>query len=51
MLVEFYESPGWEFIDLEDCLSDMIGVKVDLVTKTALKPGIGKHILKEVQYI
>jgi len=26
----------------------LIGVKVDLVEKSALKPKIGKHILKEV---
>ncbi|GAH11209.1 unnamed protein product, partial [marine sediment metagenome] len=32
-------------------LSDLIGVKVDLVMKTALKPRIGKRILKEVVYI
>ncbi|ODS37023.1 nucleotidyltransferase [Candidatus Altiarchaeales archaeon WOR_SM1_SCG] len=51
MLVEFYGPPGWEFIDLEDYLSNLIGVKVDLVMKTALKPRIGKHILREVQYI
>ena len=51
MLVDFYEAPGWEFIDLEDYLSGLIGVKVDLVMKTALKPGIGRHILREVQCI
>ena len=51
MLVEFYDTPGWEFIDLEDYLSDLVGVRVDLVMKTALKPRIGKHILREVKYI
>ena len=40
-----------KFIGLENYLSDLIGVKVDLVMKTALKPRIGKHILKEVEYI
>ncbi|ODS36909.1 MAG: hypothetical protein A7315_13810 [Candidatus Altiarchaeales archaeon WOR_SM1_79] len=39
------------FIELEYYLSDMIGVKVDLVMKTALKPRIGKQILMEVKYI
>ncbi|AKB23607.1 nucleotidyltransferase [Methanosarcina sp. MTP4] len=29
-------------------LSDKLGVKVDLVSKTALKPRIGKHVLLEV---
>lgn len=51
ILVEFHESPGWEFIDLENYLSDLVGVKVDLVTKKALKPRIGNHIIREVQYI
>jgi hypothetical protein len=27
------------------CLSDLMGVKVDFVMKTALKPRIGKHRL------
>ncbi|ODS39375.1 MAG: hypothetical protein A7316_05630 [Candidatus Altiarchaeales archaeon WOR_SM1_86-2] len=40
-----------KFIELENYLSDLIGVKVDLIMKTALKPRIGKHILKEVRYI
>jgi len=33
---------------LENELSDKLGVKVDLVSKTALKPRIGKHVLSEV---
>ena len=30
--------------------SDLLGVKVDLVENSALKPRIGKQILKEVVY-
>jgi predicted nucleotidyltransferase len=37
-----------KFVELENFLSDSIGVKVDLVMKNALKPRIGKHILEEV---
>jgi len=49
ILVEFDEPVSLlKFIELENCLSDSIGVKVDLVMKSALKPRIGKHILKEV---
>ncbi|AAM05763.1 nucleotidyltransferase family protein [Methanosarcina acetivorans] len=33
---------------LENELSDRLGIKVDLVSKTALKPRIGKHVLSEV---
>lgn len=49
ILVEFEEPVSLlKFIELENYLSDSIGVKVDLVMKSALKPRIGKHILKEV---
>jgi len=51
VLVEFEESAGLsllDFIGLENYLSDALGVKVDLVEKSALKPRIGKHILEEV---
>ncbi len=49
VLVEFDEPTVlFEFMDLEMYLSKLLGVKVDLVSKKALKPHIGEHILKEV---
>jgi hypothetical protein len=49
VLVEFEEPVGlFEFMDLEMYLSNLLGVKVDLVSKKALKPHIGKRILEEV---
>ena len=49
MLVEFDESPSlFKFMDLEDHLSELLGVKVDLVSKKGLKPHTGKCILQEV---
>lgn len=54
ILVEFYphaEMDLIKFVELEEYLSDLLGVKVDLVMKSALKPRIGKRILKEVVYI
>jgi uncharacterized protein len=52
LLVEFEEKPGlFEYIELEDYLSDLLGVKVDLVMKSALKPNIGKRILNEVEVL
>lgn len=52
VLVEFSEVPGLlKFIDLENYLSDHLGVKVDLVHKKGLKPRIGKQILAEVIYL
>jgi len=49
LLVEFYDPPSLlKFIEMEYYLSDLLGVKVDLVMKDALKPAIGKRILNEV---
>jgi predicted nucleotidyltransferase len=51
ILVEFEESADLsllDFIKLENYLSEVLKLKVDLVEKTALKPRIGVHILKEV---
>jgi len=41
----------FRFLDLEERLSELSGKKVDLVSKDALKPYIGREILKEVQYL
>jgi hypothetical protein len=49
ILVEFDEAPSlFGFIDLQDDLSGLLGLKVDLVMKSALKPTIGRYILAEV---
>ncbi|AYK14152.1 MAG: nucleotidyltransferase domain-containing protein [Methanosarcina flavescens] len=49
ILVEFDETPGLlKYIELEYYLSDLLGVKVDLVTRTGLKPNVGKRVLNEV---
>ncbi len=54
ILVEFYPNAEIDlikFVELEEYISDLLGIKVDLVMKSALKTRIGKHILKEVVYI
>ncbi len=52
ILVEFREPVGlFEFMDLEEYLEKLLGTKIDLVSKKALKPRIGEYILKEVMYI
>ena len=51
ILVEFEQDAKiglLKFVNMENYLSELTGVKVDLVEKSALKPRIGKHILKEV---
>lgn len=52
MMVEFKKTPDFiEFLRLEEHLAVLLGSKVDLVTKGALKPYIGKRILDEVVYL
>ncbi len=49
LLVAFEEPPGLlKFIELENHLTDLLGIKVDLVMQDALKPEIGKRVLAEV---
>ena len=49
ILVEFSKPIGFfKFLELEEHLAKLLGAKVDLVSKKALKPRIGQHILKEV---
>lgn len=49
ILVEFSCPIGmFKFLELEEYLESILGKKVDLVSKKALKPRIGRYILKEV---
>ncbi len=52
ILVEFEHAVDFfVFLELEEYLQKLIGVKVDLIMKKALKPEIGKRILNEVIYV
>ncbi len=52
ILVEFERPVGMiTFIRLQEYLEELLGVKVDLVTKGGLKRRIRERILKEVRYI
>ena len=49
VLVTFSQAPSlFRLIELENHLSDLLGIKVDLVMRDALKPQIGQRILAEV---
>lgn len=49
LLVEFDRPPTlFQFVRLERQLSQVLGVKVDLAMKSALKPEIGQRILRQV---
>ena len=48
LLVDFDDAPTlFGFIRLENELSQLLGVKVDLVMKKGLKPALGERILSE----
>ncbi len=48
VLVEFEPPIGlFKFLELEELLSERLGSKVDLVSKKALKPEIGRAVLAE----
>jgi hypothetical protein len=52
ILVEFEKPIGFfKFLELEEYLSNLIGIKVDLVSKKALKPHIGKRRMEEVAMV
>jgi len=54
ILVEFEPDPKIDlinFIELENYISELLGIKVDLVMKSVLKPRIGRQILKETVYL
>ena len=48
ILITFEEDPSLlTYIAIENYLSDLLGIKVDLVMKDSLKPKIGQRILRE----
>lgn len=52
ILVEFKTPVGFfKFIRLENYLSVILGRKVDLISRKALKPAIKEDILKEAIYV
>ena len=52
ILVDFYEPISlFRFIELEEFLSQWLGVKVDLVMRDTLKPRIKDSILNEAVYV
>lgn len=53
ILVEFHpdKKSYRSYIRLVFFLEDLLGMHVDLVTKEALSPYIGPHIMREVKYV
>ncbi|MGR0480877.1 MAG: nucleotidyltransferase family protein [Candidatus Electronema sp. V4] len=52
VLIDYDEAPSLiALIEIENMLSDLLGMKVDLVTRKGLKPQLRQHILNEVVYL
>ena len=53
VLVEFEpgKTPGWEFVDLADELSEMLGRRVDLNTPTSLSRYFRDEVLAEAEVL
>jgi len=51
LLVEFHSRVGSEFIELGDELEDLLLIKVDLVSKKAIKPRYLEQIKEELIYV
>ncbi|MEY3647383.1 MAG: hypothetical protein RLZ13_265 [Bacteroidota bacterium] len=51
LLVEFHSRVGSEFIELGDELEDLLGIKVDLVSKNGIKPRYLEQIKEELIYV
>lgn len=52
VLVDFSKPIGFfKFIELEEYFENLLNVKVEMVSRGALKPYIGKYILDELELI
>jgi predicted nucleotidyltransferase len=51
LLVEFHSRVGSEFIELGDELEDLLGIKVELVSKKGIKPRSLEQIKGELIYV
>jgi len=51
IIVEFNGSVGWKFFTLKDFLENILGKKIDLVTKNSIRDEMKAEILDQVIYI
>ncbi len=50
VLVELEEPIGWELVDLQDRLEEVLGRRVDLVTVGALREEMSATVMREVVF-
>lgn len=52
ILVDYVQPPTlWKLVELKDDLSQIVALKVDLVTINGLKPRLRDRVLSEVSYL
>jgi predicted nucleotidyltransferase len=52
VLIDYEQAPTlFKLVELRDYLAQVVGVKVDVVTKNGLKPRIRERVLSEVVYV
>jgi len=51
IMVAFDADLGWEFFDLATDLEQLLHLKVDLVSKRAIKPHYWEHIKEDLVYV
>ncbi len=51
ILVEFNGNIGWQFLTLADELEQLLGLKVDLVSRKGVKPHYFEYIQKDLIYV
>lgn len=51
ILVEFSAPVGLEFVDLAEELEEILGHRVDLVSRDAIKPRVWPYIKEDVRYV
>lgn len=51
ILVDFEKPIGLDFVILGDDLEEILGVKVDIVTPNAIKPGMFEYIKQDLIYV
>jgi uncharacterized protein len=52
VLIDYHQAPTlFMLVELREYLSDLLGMKVDVVTKNGLKPRIRERVLAEVIYL
>jgi uncharacterized protein len=52
VLIDYDQAPTlFKLVELRDDLSNVLGMKVDVVTKNGLKPRIRERVLSEVVYL